>query len=333
MEDRDEVGGRLPPAGAEAGRRHHAQRGGSVRAAREHQRARAPRARRTLGANALARPGRTGYGPSSMKHLALLAAVYALIAALVLPSSLLASEDADPATSDTPAAETTPPEEASAAPTDSAPAPEQPAPAVEQPPAPPEQPAAVPEQPAAAPAPPDEPARERKHRTVARAAASDSVTIADFQFTPAQITIDQGDTVTWTNNGPSAHSATAPDGSFDTGILPAGESRSHTFSDAGTFSYICTPHPNMHGTIVVRASQSGGDTPDSSAGGGGGTGGSSGTGAGAEAAQGDAGPSLPNTGTDAGALLVLGALMFLLGVAVHRRARAAQPRPAGRIGW
>ena len=89
----------------------------------------------------------------------------------------------------------------------------------------------------------------------------------------------------------------------------------------------------MHGTIVVRASQSGGDTPDSSAGGSGDTGGSSGTGSGAEGGQSDDGPSLPNTGTDAGAMLVLGALMLLLGVAVHRRARVEQPRPAGRIGW
>ena len=77
----------------------------------------------------------------------------------------------------------------------------------------------------------------------------------------------------------------------------------------------------MHGTIVVRASQSGGDTPDSSAG--------------EQRRHGrvlrhrqrrrgrrraTTGPSLPNTGTDAGALLVLGALMLLLGVAVHRRA-------------
>ena len=268
-----------------------------------------------------------------MKHLALLAAVYAVIAALVLPSSLLASEEADPATGDTPAAETTPAEEAPA------PAPEQPAPAPEQPaseqPAPaPDEPAAAPEQPAAAPAPPEESARKRKDRTSARAAASGSVAISDFQFSPAQITIDQGDSVTWTNNGPTAHSATAPDGSFDTGIFPAGQSRSHTFNDAGTFSYICTPHPNMQGTIVVRASQSGGDTGDSGAGETGGTDGSSDGGStGAEASQTDDGPSLPNTGTDAGALLVLGALMLLLGVAVHRRARAEQPRPAGRIGW
>ena len=271
-----------------------------------------------------------------MKHLALLAAVYALIAALVLPSSLLASEDADPAASETPAAQTAPAGETPTAPPELAPVPAEPAPAPEPAAPAPEQSAAAPEQ-AAAPAPPEQPARKRNQKPSAKAAGSGSVTIADFAFTPAQITINQGDTVTWTNNGPTAHSATAPNGSFDTGIFPAGQSRSHTFNDAGTFSYICTPHPNMHGTIVVQASQSGGDTPDSSTGdtvGSGGTGGTSdGGSSGAEAAQSDGGPSLPSTGGDTGALLVLGALMLLLGVAVHRRARAEEPRPAGRIGW
>ena len=268
-----------------------------------------------------------------MKQLAILAAVYALIAALVLPSSLLASDDPDPAVVDTPAGETAPAAETPAAPPEPAPAPEQPAPAPESAAPAPQQPAAAPEQPAAAPEP-AQPAPKRQ-RTSAKAAGSGSVTIADFQFTPAQITINQGDTVTWTNNGPAAHSATAPDGSFDTGIFPAGQSRTHTFSDAGTFSYICTPHPNMHGTIVVQASQSGGDTPDSNTpdGSGDSGGASGGDSSGAEAAQSDGGPSLPSTGGDAGALLLLGALMLLLGVAVHRRARAEEPRPAGRIGW
>ena len=268
-----------------------------------------------------------------MKQLALLAAVYALIAALVLPSSLLASDDPDPAVVDTPAGETAPAAETPAAPPEPAPAPEQPAPAPESAAPAPQQPAAAPEQPAAAPEP-AQPAPKRQ-RTSAKAAGSGSVTIADFQFTPAQITINQGDSVTWTNNGPTAHSATAPDGSFDTGIFPAGQSRTHTFSDAGTFSYICTPHPNMHGTIVVQASQSGGDTPDSNTpdGSGDSGGASGGDSSGAEAAQSDGGPSLPSTGGDAGALLLLGALMLLLGVAVHRRARAEEPRPAGRIGW
>jgi plastocyanin len=270
-----------------------------------------------------------------MKHLVLLAAVYALIAALVVPSSLLASEEPDPAAVETPTGEAETTGETPAAPPEPAPPPEQPA-AAPEPAAPapsPEPPTAAPE-PAAAPAPAEKPARKRTKRTLATAAASGAVTIADFQFTPTQITINEGDTVTWTNSGPSAHSATAPDGSFDTGIFPAGQSRSHTFNDAGTFSYICTPHPNMHGTIVVQASQSGVDTPDSSTGDGAGTGGTTGGDAsGAEAAQSDGGPSLPSTGADSGARLVLGALMLLLGVAVHRRARAEQPRPAGRIGW
>jgi LPXTG-motif cell wall-anchored protein len=257
-----------------------------------------------------------------MKHLAALAATYALVAALVLPSSLFASEDADQVAAQAPASASAPAEEAPAAPSD----PTAPAAAPEQPAAAPEA-AAAPEQPAAAPEPAAEPApraRKAKERPAAEAAANGSVTIVDFEFQPGTVTIDQGDTVTWTNNGPTAHSATAPDGSFDTGIFPAGQSRSHTFNQSGTFSYICTPHPNMHGTIVVRASQSGGgDTPDSSTGdSGGGTGGSSDSGSGAEAAQTDSGPSLPNTGSDSGAMLVLGALMLLLGIAVHRRARA-----------
>jgi LPXTG-motif cell wall-anchored protein len=243
-----------------------------------------------------------------MRHVALLAAIYALIAALVLPSSLFASEDGDPAVAEAPATETTPAEELPApepAPAEPAPPPEPPAPA-------PEQPAAAPEQPAAAPKP------KAKPEPKAVSAASGTVTIADFQFTPAQITVDQGDTVTWSNSGPSAHSATATGGSFDTGIMPAGQSRSHTFNEAGTFAYFCTPHPNMHGTVVVRASQTGADTPDSSSGDTGS--GATDTGAtGAEAAQADDGPSLPSTGTDAAALLILGALMLLLGVAVHRR--------------
>ena len=259
-----------------------------------------------------------------MKQLAPLAVVYALVAALVLPGSLLASEDADPATAESLRPSRLPRRRRRGRRPACAAAKQRPRPSSR--PLRPRSrssPPRAPEQPAAAAAPSEQPARERKQRTVATAAANGSVTVADFQFTPTEITIDQGDTVTWTNDGPSAHSATAPDGSFDTGIFPAGESRSHTFDEAGTFSYICTPHPNMHGRIVVRASQTGGDTPDSSAGESGGTGGSSGTGSSAEAAQSDDGSSLPSTGTDAGALLVLGALMLLLGVAVHRRAGAA----------
>jgi LPXTG-motif cell wall-anchored protein len=87
----------------------------------------------------------------------------------------------------------------------------------------------------------------------AHAASDTAVTIADFSFTPASITIHVGDTVTWTNHGPSAHTATADNGSFNTGVLQKGQSASHTFNTAGTFSYICSIHPFMHGTVVVLA--------------------------------------------------------------------------------
>ncbi len=87
----------------------------------------------------------------------------------------------------------------------------------------------------------------------AHAANDTSVTISDFKFTPASITIHVGDTVTWTNNGPSAHTASANNGSFNTGVLQKGHSGSHTFTTAGTVTYICQIHPFMHGTIVVLA--------------------------------------------------------------------------------
>jgi plastocyanin len=90
-------------------------------------------------------------------------------------------------------------------------------------------------------------------RQIAQAASDATVTIADFDFTPASITIHVGDTVTWTNHGPSAHTATANDGSFNTGVLQKGQSASHTFTTAGTFTYICEIHPFMHGTVVVLA--------------------------------------------------------------------------------
>lgn len=259
-----------------------------------------------------------------MRHLVLLAAVYAVIAALVLPSSLLAQDGAE-------APEGAAPTPAEPAPAESVPAEPEPAAPAQPAPAQPAPAAPAPAQPAPAPAEPAPDTAPAAPEPVARAAQSGSVTIVDFAFNPGTITIDEGDTVTWVNDGPTPHSATAPDGSFDTGVFPAGQSRSHTFAQAGTYAYICTPHPNMRGTVVVRASQTGGDTPDSSDDTGGATGATGTTGT--EAAQEDTGPALPNSGADAGALLVLGGLMLLLGVAVHRRSAAAQARPAGRIGW
>jgi LPXTG-motif cell wall-anchored protein len=227
-----------------------------------------------------------------MRHLVVLAAVYSL----VMPASLFAQEEVTTTPAEQPEPQTQ---------TETAPAPPPPAP----------EPQVLADETKEAPEP--EPESELK----AIAAASGSVTIADFSYSPASLTINQGDTVTWVNSGPTPHSATADSGSFNTGILKAGQSASHTFGEAGTFSYYCQPHPYMKATIVVRAAQTGGgsgDTGSSDA-----TGGTAGaTDTGATASQADDGPTLPNTGGDSTALFLLGALLLVLGVAAHRRTAA-----------
>jgi plastocyanin len=77
--------------------------------------------------------------------------------------------------------------------------------------------------------------------------------INSWGFTPPEVTINAGQSITWTNSGTIAHTATATDGSFDTGQLPPGQSKTITLSSPGTFAYACTPHPWMKGTITVLA--------------------------------------------------------------------------------
>lgn len=82
--------------------------------------------------------------------------------------------------------------------------------------------------------------------------ATNTVTIQNYAFSPATITVKVGDTVTWTNNDSAPHSATADDGSFDTGTFSQGQSKSITFKKAGTFTYHCSVHPYMKGTVIVQ---------------------------------------------------------------------------------
>jgi plastocyanin len=79
-----------------------------------------------------------------------------------------------------------------------------------------------------------------------------TIDIRNLAYHPGQTEIAMGTTVTWTNSDTVPHTATATDGTFDSGILDPGKSYSHTFDDAGTFDYTCLVHPQMKGTIVVR---------------------------------------------------------------------------------
>ena len=78
------------------------------------------------------------------------------------------------------------------------------------------------------------------------------VTVVDYDFEPVELEVAVGTTVTWVNVGGQPHTATARDGSFDTGVLTSGKSGSFTFEEAGTYPYVCTLHANtMQGTVTV----------------------------------------------------------------------------------
>jgi plastocyanin len=83
-----------------------------------------------------------------------------------------------------------------------------------------------------------------------------TVSIRDFSFEPAQLSVEPGTTVTWTNEGNEPHTVTADNGLFDSGVLYPGDSYSVQFDGMGTVSYYCTLHPSMTGGITV-----GGGTP------------------------------------------------------------------------
>jgi plastocyanin len=89
----------------------------------------------------------------------------------------------------------------------------------------------------------------------ARQDATFNISVVDFAFEPAALTVPVGATVTWTNDGSRPHTVTADDGSFDSGRLDPGEQFRQTFDQPGTFSYHCGFHPEMQGSIAVAEPQ------------------------------------------------------------------------------
>jgi len=77
------------------------------------------------------------------------------------------------------------------------------------------------------------------------------VTISQFAFDPASITIKVGESVTWTNQDTVAHTVTADDSSWKSGNLDNGSTFIQTFTTAGTFPYHCSIHPEMKATVIV----------------------------------------------------------------------------------
>jgi|SRR3989338_8972585 len=92
-----------------------------------------------------------------------------------------------------------------------------------------------------------------------------NVNIENFAFSPAEIKIKAGETVTWTNKDDAPHTVTPttkvscepPTLCIDTYLfnsasLEKGQTYQHTFSESGTYEYICNFHTSMKGTVIVE---------------------------------------------------------------------------------
>lgn len=93
---------------------------------------------------------------------------------------------------------------------------------------------------------------DSSNATVTVGGATESVAIRDFTFSPGNLQVPAGANVTWTNYDAAPHTATARDGSWDTGTLNKGESKTITFDKAGDYAYYCRIHPNMAARITVK---------------------------------------------------------------------------------
>jgi plastocyanin len=85
------------------------------------------------------------------------------------------------------------------------------------------------------------------------AVRSAEVEIEDFSYRPDPVTIEEGGKVIWKNRDSVPHTATAAEGSFDTGTIEEDKIKSETFKEPGTYEYVCSIHPQMHGTVEVVA--------------------------------------------------------------------------------
>ena len=78
-----------------------------------------------------------------------------------------------------------------------------------------------------------------------------TVTIDNFTFTPPELTVKVGDTVTWTNHDDIPHAIVSA-GKFKSKTLDTDNTFSFTFTSAGDYKYFCSLHPHMTGTIKVE---------------------------------------------------------------------------------
>ena len=83
-------------------------------------------------------------------------------------------------------------------------------------------------------------------------AATHTVVMEGVAFKPQTLTVRAGDRIVWLNKDLFPHTATAQDRSFDSGEIAPEKSWTLTIAKTGTFAYVCTLHPTMKGTLIVK---------------------------------------------------------------------------------
>ena len=81
--------------------------------------------------------------------------------------------------------------------------------------------------------------------------AEHTVIIRGFAFHPAEMTVKQGETITWVNEDSAPHTIKFGEG-FESQALMKGDTFQYTLTEPGEYPYICGIHPSMHGKVVVE---------------------------------------------------------------------------------
>lgn len=82
--------------------------------------------------------------------------------------------------------------------------------------------------------------------------SASTVDVKNFKFSPMSLMVAVGTKVTWKFEDSTPHTVVADDKSFQSKALSGGQTYSFTFAKAGSYSYICSIHPYMKGTVVVK---------------------------------------------------------------------------------
>ena len=89
-------------------------------------------------------------------------------------------------------------------------------------------------------------------RSQAPAGKTVAITIENMQFTPAVVSVQRGDRVTWVNKDLFPHTVTAAGKEFDSGNIDAGASWTYVATRPGEFAYGCSYHPTMKGSLKAQ---------------------------------------------------------------------------------